>query len=73
LKVKQGAASAETLVTIAAASLVTAGTVVRDVAASADALSWYDVPSLSFQYNQTDTSTVIAGGAIEVMAVLEMF
>jgi hypothetical protein len=43
------------------------------VAASADALSWYDVPSLSFQYNQTDTSTAIAGGAIEVMAILEMF
>jgi hypothetical protein len=73
LKVKQGTASAVSLVTIDDADLVTAGTIVRDVPASADALSWYDVLSLTFQYNQTDTSTAIAGGAIEVMAILEMF
>lgn len=73
LKVKQGSETAVSLATIASTSLVTAGTVSRKVPVSADALSWYKPVNIDFIYNQTDTSTAIAGGEVEVMVVLEMF
>ena len=71
-KVKQGSASAVSLVTIAAASL-TANTIGRKLPVDADALSWYNPATLSFQYNQTDASANFVAGGIEVMAVLAMF
>jgi len=72
LKAKVGADAAVSLVTVAAASL-TAGTIVRNVSADGDAVSWYNPTSILFQYNQTDASSNFAGGGVEVMAVLEAF
>lgn len=72
LKAKVGADAAVSLVTVAAASL-TAGTIVRNVSADGDAVSWYNPTSILFQYNQTDASANFAGGGIEVMAELVAF
>lgn len=74
LKIKNGSDAAVTLATVAAASL-TAGTIVRKNALSADALSFYHATPgpIAFQYNQTDASANFVGGAIEVMAILEAF
>jgi hypothetical protein len=71
-KIKNGADAAVTLGTIAAASL-TAGTIIRKNVLTADVLSFFQPTTIAFQYNQTDASANFAGGAIEVMAVLEAF
>lgn len=69
LKIKNGAASAVTLTTVAAAGLVADG-ISRKIPVNADALSFYNPEALTFQYNQAGTPV---GGAVEVMIILEIF
>lgn len=69
LKIKNGAAAAVTLNTIAALGLVANG-ISRKNPVSADALSFHNAEALTFQYNQAGAPV---GGAVEVMAILEIF
>lgn len=73
LKVKKGADAAVTLTSLTAANLGAANTVNRFAAADGDAVSWHDASTLLFQYNQTDATTALAGGLVEVAAVIECF
>jgi hypothetical protein len=58
-----------TLVTIDDAALPTAATTI-----GTEASAFYSTASsLAFKYNQTDTSTAIAGGLIEVNAVIDLY
>lgn len=73
LKVKADAANAVDLVTLDDAVLDDVGTIGRFAAADGDVVSWYSPTSLQVQYNQTDGTTAIAGGAIEFIVEMQLF
>jgi hypothetical protein len=70
LKIKNGDADAVTLTTIAGAGQVEDG-ISRKIPVNADPLSFYRPEALTFQYSQAGANA--AGGAVEVMIILEIF
>lgn len=73
VKVQFDNAAAVTLATVDDALLDDAGTIARFAIADGDAVSAYKPESIKVLYNQTDTATAIAGGAIETFVEFALF